>query len=89
MLVVKVELHHATQPGKITEIARMHICNVGGTADKRNYLARILRGRSTEDLNKATVNRTGEFQNFPSERVHVWNLILVALLTCGYRGYDG
>ena len=27
MIIVRVELHHATEPGKITELARLRICN--------------------------------------------------------------
>lgn len=84
MIVVSVTLHSA-RTHKSLELARMEICNdeAGGTAF-RNYLGRVLRGRSTVDLNRRVVHRRGAIRNWPSERVHVWNLVQAMLTSCGY-----
>jgi hypothetical protein len=85
MLVIRVELHSAVT-GKMTELARMKVCNEGGTADLRDYGVYVFRGRDKEALDKQTVHRTGKFGKFPSQRLHVWNLVLCALVAAGYKG---
>lgn len=89
MLVVKVELHSANT-GEVTELARMHICNEGGSNDIGNYGAYVLRGRSEDSLDVSDKNRiytrTGKLEGYPRLRLHVWNLVLCSLLCCGYRG---
>ena len=58
MIVVKVELHSAIT-GQISELARMHICNIGGTATKGDYHSAALRGRSKADLDRRIPQRSG------------------------------
>lgn len=85
MIVVRVELHHATQPGKVTELARMHIANDGTSAGThRNYIAKTFRGRTRMRLNQETISRTAELKNWPSERFHVWFLVSAILKQLGY-----
>lgn len=83
MIVVKVELHSAIT-GKVSELARMHISNVGGTKDRGDYSVQTLRGRSKEDLDKRIVNRKGGVTNYPRLAIHVWHLIGRALKSVGY-----
>lgn len=86
MIVVKVELWSAVT-GEKTELARMEIANDGeGTLAKRHYDARTLFGRSTDQLNKRRTQREGRIENWPSERVHVWNLVAALLTKMGYGG---
>lgn len=84
MIVVRVELWSA-RTGQKTELARMHIYNdeTGGTFH-RNYKGRSLRGRSTKDLDKNIVQRTGEVKNHPAVAKHVWNLVAKMLSSMGY-----
>ncbi len=84
MIVVRVELHSAID-GTRTELARMHICNIGGSSEIGNYEATTLRGRSTRDLDKAIRQRAGEVRNWPRLRKHVWGLVLCALMATGYH----
>lgn len=85
MIEVSVTLVSARENGKRTELARMEICNdETGTLERRNYFARVLRGRSKEALDRREVHRTGELRHWPSERLHVWNLVAVMLRNCGY-----
>jgi hypothetical protein len=85
MIVVRVELWSA-RSGTKTELARMHICNdETGGAVRRNYFARTLLGRSKAQLDIGKVQREGEVKNWPSEAVHVWNLVSTALTALGYR----
>lgn len=83
MIIVTTHLVSANT-GEVTELARMHICNVGGTHQLRNYSVEALRGRSTEQLNKGQVQRSGRVDCHPSERVHVWNLVAKGLAAMGY-----
>ena len=84
MIVVRVELWSANT-GRRTEIARMHLTNVSGTGSRRSYDAATFRGRSAEALAKREPQRKGRVTNFPSESVHVWNLIRKALASMGYN----
>lgn len=89
MIVVRVELHSAIN-GEVTELARMHICNEGGTDDLRSYGGYVARGRGKDSLDLNVKHRgwnhTGKIEGWPSKRMHVWNLVLSMLLACGYRG---
>lgn len=84
MIVIRVELWSAVT-GKRTELARMEIANdMSGGKARRNYITRTLKGRSTEALNKRTAQREGSVKDWPSEAVHVWNLVATALAGMGY-----
>lgn len=87
MIVVRVELHSAIT-GQVTELARAHICNVGGTATKGDYDVMTLRGRDKVALDKGTSQRHGEVRNYPRLAVHVWHLVARALISMGYAGKD-
>lgn len=84
MIVVSVTLVSA-RDGSKTELARMHICNSDtGTAKLRNYFCRVLRGRSSQQLDANQVQREGFVESWPAEAVHVWNLVGTALRNMGY-----
>lgn len=84
MIVVSVTLHSAVT-GEKTELARMHICNVEKERKTlRNYFCRVLRGRSTQQLDTNQVQREALVENWPSEQVHIWNLVAAALRNMGY-----
>ncbi len=84
MIVVSVQLWSA-RDGSKTELARMHICNdETGTLALRNYICRVLRGRSTAQLDKLQVQRQGAVKGWPAQRLHVWNLVAMALRNMGY-----
>ncbi len=83
MIIVSVHLASAIT-GEVTELARMHICNEGGTQQIGDYGIETLRGRSTADLNRRRVQRTGKVLNHPRLREHVWNLVAKALAATGY-----
>ncbi len=85
MIVIRVELHSAVTK-KITEIARMQICNVGGTADHGDYRAETLKGRTAEQLDRRVRNRAGEVKRYPRQAIHVWHLVARALVAMGYAG---
>lgn len=85
MIVVRVELHSAIT-GKVSELARMHICNVGGTATKGDYHCETLRGRSKADLDKRVQQRVGNVMNYPRLAIHVWHLVARSLVAMGYAG---
>jgi hypothetical protein len=84
MIVVSVELWSA-RTGERTELARMEICNdETGTAARRNYIARVLLGRSTTQLDRRVVQRHGALKDWPSEQLHIWNLVAALLTSMGY-----
>lgn len=84
MIVVRVELHSAIT-GQVTELARAIIANDGtGTPELRHYQVMTLRGRSREALDRIVAQRTGRVRDWPSERLHVWNLVAEALKALGY-----
>ena len=86
MIVVKVELWSAVS-GQVTELARMEIANDGtGDLKKRHYDFRTLLGRSATQLNLRRTRRSGRIENWPSERLHVWNLVAAVLKQMGYGG---
>lgn len=94
MIVVRVELHSVIT-GEVTEIAKMHICNEShlcGQEDPKNYGSYgvyAMRGRDKAALDKNVVQRQGKFGQYPRLRLHVWNLVLCALVAAGYKGYKG
>lgn len=88
MIVVRVELLSA-RTGKVFELARLHIFNKGGgSAERADYGARTLRGRSRQQLDRNVLQRTGSVAGWPKRQLHVWNLVAAALRSMGY-GRDG
>ena len=85
MLIVRVELHSAIT-GKVTELARMLITNKGDEPNPRigNYTIRTLKGRSKTDLDKGTVQRSGEVLRHRRLDLHLWVLVAKALRAVGY-----
>ena len=83
MLVIRVELHSAVT-GKVTEIGRMLIDNIGGTDTVGEYRARVLRGRSANAFAQRVVQRTGLVLAYPRKALHVWHLVARALAGMGY-----
>lgn len=83
MIVVRVELWSAIT-GKKTEIARMHISNIGGTENLGNYECRTFRGRSAQELARQTRQRECQVRGHPRLSQHVWNLVAKALTGMGY-----
>lgn len=88
MLVVRVELWSAVT-GQKSEIARMQISNVGGSATLGDYHAASYRGRSKGALDKAMLSdsfvRQGRVEKHPRLASHVWNLVAKALDSMGYK----
>lgn len=87
MIIIRVELHSAITR-QVTEIARMRICNVGGTRTSGNYQVETLRGRSPEQFNRGTVQRRGEVRDYPRLSLHVWNLVARALGAMNYGNFQ-
>lgn len=83
MIVVRVELHSAIT-GKATELARMHIANLGGDAQRGNYDVRTLRGRDHAALDRTIVQRRGKVLGHARLALHVWHLVARALIAVGY-----
>ena len=83
MLVIRVELHSAITR-KVTEIARMNICNIGGTSTRGDYHGETFRGRDRKTLDCGTVSRAAEVFNHPRLAQHVWNLVAKMLAAMGY-----
>jgi hypothetical protein len=85
MIVVRVELWSVRTREK-SELARLEICNdETGSSSLRNYIARTLRGRSAAQLNRREIQREASVKEWPSEAVHIWNLVATALTGMGYR----
>lgn len=93
MLVVKVELHSAID-GSVSEIARMLIANDGASEAPGlgHYDCLALRGRSAETFDRAMRSGLGRqwpkrarVENYPRQRLHVWNLVRRALSALGYE----
>lgn len=84
MIVVRVELWSAIT-GQKTELARLHIANDGTRAGaRRNYDGQAFVGRDSAALDRGLVSRHGQVRNFPSQRVHVWNLVAAMLRAMHY-----
>ena len=89
MIVVRVELWSAITHQK-TELARMHIINDGtGGTKRRNYRVETLRGRSALAFNRRVVQRAARVIDWPSNAIHVWNLVAEALKEMGYGKGSG
>lgn len=88
MIIVRVELWSAVT-GRVTELARMNIANVGGSDTKRNYKAVTYRGRSKDALDRAMrvagITRKGEVFGHQSKALHVWYLVSRALRAMEYE----
>lgn len=87
MIVVRVELHSVVT-GQVSELARMHIANVGGSATKGDYQCETLRGRDKVALDKRVQQRAGKVENYPRLSIHVWHLVARALIAMGYAGKE-
>lgn len=83
MIVVRCELHSAID-GSVTELGRVTIANVGGTATRGNYAGRALRGRSAAQLDRGQVEHEGRVESYPRQSLHVWNLVARMLAAMGY-----
>ncbi len=83
MIIVSVLLLSA-RTGEATELARMKICNEGGTETMGNYGCETLHGRSTEQLAEGRVQRSGKVRGHRRQALHVWHLVAKALTAMGY-----
>lgn len=83
MIVVKVELWSAIT-GKKTELARMHISNIGGTETRGDYHGETFIGRSSADLDRERVSKRAELMNWPRKQKHIWNMVQAMLTNMGY-----
>ncbi len=85
MILIKVELHSAVT-GKMTELARMKICNDGLSSNNNfgDYIAQTFIGRSTDQLEKERESKHTTIVHWPRNRLHVWNLVCKALRQMGY-----
>jgi hypothetical protein len=94
MIIVRVELHSAIT-GKVTELARMMIHNVGRAPHRPEgwwrYGVLVFRGRDRATLDRAealnVTTREAVVPEHASDRVHVWHLVSKALEKAGY-GYN-
>lgn len=84
MIIVRIELHSAITL-RVTEIARMRICNIGGTRTRGNYDVVTFRGRGANALDNGFVKRHGVVRNHPRLSKHVWNLVAKALACLEYN----
>lgn len=87
MIRVRVELCSANDRS-VKELARMEIANDGGMRNDEvaDYIVRTLRGRSEEQLNRRSVNRSGRVARFPRKALHIWHLVARGLTEMGYGG---
>lgn len=84
MIVVSVTLWSA-RTGEKTELARLQIANDGTSAGaRRSYVGKAFVGRDSAALDKGLVSRHGQVRDFPSQRLHVWNLVAAMLRAMGY-----
>ena len=84
MIRVRVELVSAVT-GETTELARMHLINDGnGTESLGYYDVEVLRGASTKQLDRRTVQKRGRVAEYPRKRYHVWHLVALALFRMEY-----
>ena len=90
MIVVPVLLVSA-RTKQSQQIAELHICNTSGDGPLRDYAVRSLRGRSVEAFRRfpVRVQREGQVRRWPSDRVHVLNLVAEALVQLGYGRASG
>lgn len=90
MIIVRVELHSA-RTGDVTELARMKIANIGGTDDVCDYGCCTYYGRGekmlTRSMQQKRVSKTGKVEGHRRKQLHVWHLVLKALLSMGYGNH--
>jgi hypothetical protein len=80
MLVVKIELHNANT-GRISEIGRMQIANVGGTDEVGDYAIDL----SSEGFaGSKDVRKSGRVENYPRLIAPIWSLVSKALHSVGF-----
>jgi len=84
MIEVSVKLQSAITGGT-TELARLYICNEGGTDKVGDYGVYVLRGRSTDSLDRKTVQKRAKVLGHRRLDEHVWNLVTKALVAAGYK----
>jgi hypothetical protein len=88
VIIVRVELLSAIT-GETTELARMHICNEGGTRTRGDYGVYALTGRDKETLDASWLSNrfthTGKVKNHARLSEHAWNLVGKALNAAGYK----
>jgi hypothetical protein len=87
MIVVSVKLVSAIHPSRSKELARMHICNTGGSPDgeRGEYSVETFRGRDSKALDRRIVNRAGKVSDYPRLAIHVWHLVYEALKSVQYN----
>lgn len=83
MIIFRVELHSAIT-GQVTELARAHISNIGGSTNVGEYEIKTVRGRDRQALGRHIMQRQGVVRGHRRLDEHVWNLIGRALLAVGY-----
>jgi hypothetical protein len=86
MIIVRVELHSAVT-GRVTELARMMIHNVGvnDTGTMGDYEGIIYTGRSKEQLDLGRQLRSAPLLKHARQQLHVWNLVSKMLVSLGYK----
>lgn len=84
MIVVRVELHSAITR-EVTEIARMHISNIGGTEQHGDYIGLVYRGRDKKALDQKVVNKSSHVLGYSRLNLHVWNLVARMLNKMEYK----
>lgn len=84
MIVIRVELHSANT-GKVSELGRMVIDNIGGTRTRGDYRCRAYRkgSRLTDGLERNVIRR-GAVEGHARLAEPVWNLVAKALTAMGY-----
>jgi hypothetical protein len=86
MIVVKVELHHANEPGKVTELGRMVVHNIGGTTMHGDY--RVALGRRGQCCDTGAVLRKPQREGFVRSharlRESIWKLVAKAIASVGH-----
>jgi hypothetical protein len=90
MIVVKVELWPAGLEHKRRELCRMFLANTGGTQERGNYKAAVMRRGTTAapwphghgDNDTAKPIRTAEVYGHPRLREHVLLLVGKAIGAC-------
>lgn len=91
MIVVKIELWPRGDKYRAKEIGRMYIANVGGTAERGDYLAAVnRRGDPSVSIARNAgetylcrkVTRSGAVKDYPRQSYSVWRLIVRALKAC-------
>jgi len=80
MLVVTIDLYSA-RTGGVTRLGQMIIANVGGTAERGNYTAKVANKRDADNIRAtwARPQRTGEVSDYPRLSYNVWRLVSRAL----------